>query len=160
MQYERLHKTKHNIESFCCGEDSMDDFLRECGASEAYGNTYIVLRDQIPNEIIAYFTLMPDPLDWETEIEAEVDVVFVSLERLAVDQKYQRQGVGKRILAFIIKEILASHPHSGVEALALVPLDAAAETYYLHLGLGFRKLTPNVSSKLVLFIEEMKASSL
>ena len=138
----------------------MDDFLRDCGTSEAYGNTYVVFHNENSDEIIAYFILKPDPIDWETEIEAGVDIKYISLERLAVDRKYQRQGVGKRILALIIQQMLSAYPASGVEALVLIPLHAAAEAYYLHLGAGFRKLSPNVSSKLVLFIEEMDISGL
>ena len=138
----------------------MDDFLRDYGTSEAHGNTYVVFHDKLPDEIIAYFTLKPDSLDWKAEIEAGVDVTYISLERLAVDQKYQRQGVGKRIIALILEAMLKSYPHSGVEALVLIPLNNAAETYYLHLGAGFRKLTPDKSSKLVLFIEEMDVSGL
>ena len=56
--------------------------------------------------------------------------------------------------------MLSAYPRSGIEALVLIPLNAAAEAYYLHLGAGFRKLSPAVSSKLVLFIEEMDVSSL
>src|SRR5579859_2884945 len=102
-------RASHDRKSFDCGKRSMNDFLVEKGLSQAYGMTYVVLSDPDSMEIIAYFTISPDPADI---ISGEYDNArsnrFVSLERLAVDKKHQQQGVGEDLLVYIMRQVVSA----------------------------------------------------
>ncbi len=154
MRIERFHKKIHNAESFSCGKRNMDDFLRLNGASDAYGNTYVLVDEDNENEIIAYYTIQPDPVELEEWDEDEA-ITYIVLERLAVSEKYQRQGYGRRILGILIQQIITASLSFKIDALLLTPLDDQAKEYYLALNAGFEELADG-SYQLALAVSTMK----
>jgi len=131
----------------------MYDFLRLYGASEAYGNTYVLVDEE--NDIIAYYTIRPDPIELADEFKEGESITYIVLERLAVAKNYQIQGVGKWILSTVINQILAASLSFQIDALVLMPLDEDAKGYYLNLNAGFEELTDG-SDLLALAVDSMK----
>ncbi len=76
----------HNRKSFNCGRPALNDFLIKRALSP-YFRTYVVVPERTSSEIIAFFTISPDP----TEIirgdykAGGLLTRLVKLEYLAVD---------------------------------------------------------------------------
>ena len=136
----------------------MKDFLLRFGMSGREGITYVVVPEAGSPEIIAYYMVSPDPLMVvEIEPDEEVEVNWVWLRAMAVASRYQRQGIGTRILGRLIRQTLdAANRHPSIEALALRALDEEAKKWYLERDLGFRESYPPKSLTLDLPVATMR----
>lgn len=136
----------HDRKSFNCGKSSMNGFLLHYGLSQAYGSTWVVVPNPGASEIIAYYTVSPDPLDIVLEDEEDqTEATVIELDRLAVDVKYKRQGFGRRLLLRLMTQMLDATQQVPVDALSLITLDQEAKDWYMSLGFGFRETEPVVS---------------
>lgn len=77
----------------------------------------------------------------------------IQLNILAVDERYQKQGIGRWILSQLIRYIVHQADTYEIDYLLIDPLDEKASGYYLALNLGFVRLQ---SGKLVLLTETMR----
>jgi GNAT superfamily N-acetyltransferase len=132
-------KIHHDRKSFDCGKRSMNDFLLNNGLSQAYGMTYVVLSESSSSEIMAYFTIDPDPVDilrgdYDDEVRPPR---VVRLERLAVDKRHQRKGIGESLLIYIMRQIVQAAAICELDGLELIPLDEEAKNWYLNRDFGF-----------------------
>lgn len=130
----------------------MDGFLRECGLSEAYGTTYVLVPEPQSTHIIAYFTISPDTELVLEDDEVLEDETFV-LRRLAVDKRYRGQGIGPDLLAYIIEKVVEAADRRTVRRMILHPLNAHRRAYFLGLPLGLVELDANT---LELHIDTMR----
>jgi len=145
----------HDRKSFDCGKRSMNDFLREKGLSQAYGSTWVVVPEAGAAEIIAYYSVSPDPFDLVTEYDDDIVATVIELERLAVDLKSQQQGIGRKLLVYLLKQTLQAADQYPIDALSLFALDDDAKAWYMSLDFGFRETTPG-GRRLVLPIATMR----
>lgn len=140
----------HDVNGFTCGTKrrvrEMNRFLRESGTNAKEGNTYVVVPYPGASEIIAYFTTTPDPTDVaKIPLGDPLNNDSFTLRYLAVAQAYQKQGIGKEVLLYLIDLILlAAETHPELDALDLWPLDEAARDWYLSRNLGFEQVFPDV----------------
>ncbi len=125
--------------------------------TESFGRTYVAVANNEFREIIGYFTVSPDPIELRTDEDIYEDTHIIRLERLAVDIRYQGQGIGKWILTYLINEIvlLEKETNYKVDALELQALNQKAENWYLGLEFGFIDLIPG-RGRLILYIETMR----
>jgi len=104
LSLELLNET-HNIAAFDCGNHDLNDFLKEDALpnqKDRLSVTRLIFRD---NNLAGFFTITPDTLhkgrvDLSDKI---VDYPYekypaIKLARLAVDKRYQQQGIGKELL--------------------------------------------------------------
>ena len=125
--------------AFCCGQLILDDWLKKralknerAGASR----TYVVCNG---NEVIAYYALtvghvahefspssvkrnMPDPIP------------VMLLGRLAIDQRYQGQGLGLALLRDAVLRTLNAASIAGIKALLVHALGEKAKGFYVAAG--------------------------
>ncbi len=120
----------------------MNDFLVNYGLSQAYGETWVVVPQPQSDEIIAYCTVSPDPVELGGEEVDDIEAEVIQLERLAVDANHQKQGIGKNLLLRLIVQTFELSTTVDVEALNLFALDAEAKEWYLNLDFGFQELSP------------------
>lgn len=112
---ERL-AAKHDRTGFCCGKQSLDDFLARYVSQyekRNVGRTYVLVRDGEP-KVYGYFTLAAADIevaDLPPELAKKLPkhpIPALLLGRLAVDQSVRGQGLGGLLLKEALVRGLAS----------------------------------------------------
>jgi GNAT superfamily N-acetyltransferase len=105
--------SKHKKEMFACGKASLDDYIHTQASQDVKRKLSVcfVLPDIQSNGIKGYYTLsnnsipgdhLPDPI--QKKLPASYKTIPATLlGRLAVDQTYRGQGIGKLLLADALK---------------------------------------------------------
>ncbi len=124
----------HDRESFDCGEEALNEFLRKhARKSHELGGakTFLAIDDAINKNIIGFYSLSPASLDYARTPEVlrrgsgRYQVPGFRLARLAVDIRFQGQGIGGQLLLSAGKRcLLAAAEVGGV----LLVIDAKIET--------------------------------
>ena len=105
--HEEPIKKKHDRESFDCGEDALNEFLRRYArkSHELGGAKTFLAIDAADNEtILGFYSLSSASVEYARTPEiirrrlARHDVPGFRLARLAVDRKLQGQGLGGQLL--------------------------------------------------------------
>jgi GNAT superfamily N-acetyltransferase len=127
----------HDVGQFCSGESELDDWLKrralknqDTGASRTYAITngtrvvgYYCLaaggvaQVQVPGRVRRN---MPDP----------IPVMIIG--RLAVDQMFQGQGLGRALLRDALLRTLQAADIAGIRAVLLHALTEQARLFYVH----------------------------
>ena len=103
---ESIHK-KHNREGFDCGEAALNEFLRRYARkSHELGGakTFLAIDDADDKTILGFYSLSPAAVAYARTPEAtrrglaRHDVPGFRLARLAVDRRFQGQGIGGQLL--------------------------------------------------------------
>lgn len=136
-QIELLNKL-HNRNNFDCGIQSLNEYLKQIARQhikKGLSRTFVFIETEKPAEIIGFFTLSL----CEIQIEKLPDkfakkypskVSGVKLARLAVDYKYQRQGIGDVLIISAMKKALIIAENAGIIGLFVDAKDQQAENYY------------------------------
>jgi GNAT superfamily N-acetyltransferase len=129
----------HDLDPFDCGSPILDDWLKKrslrneaAGASRTYvvctGTTVVgydslatgaVARDAAPG---ALRRNMPDPIP------------VIVLGRLAVDRRYQNQGLGQALLRDAVLRVLHAADVVGVKSILVHAISDEAKRFYLARG--------------------------
>lgn len=129
----------HRLESFCCGEDSLDDWLRRRAlANQVSGasRTYVVCEGDLA---IGYYALasgaivvesapgkfrrnMPDPIP------------VAVLARLAVDRTWQGKGVGRALFRDAAYRVAHAADVIGIRGIVVHAISDEARRFYVALG--------------------------
>ena len=140
-------QSSHDISSFDCGNPLLNDWLkRRALANHSGGATrcYVVTQ---ANAVVAHYAMsagavaasqatgnvkrnMPDPIP------------VLVLARLAIDQRYQSQGLGKALLKDAVLRAMRVARDVGVWALLVHAIDSSAEAFYLKNGFGASPMAP------------------
>jgi hypothetical protein len=136
----------------------VDDFLHDRGLSEAEGNTWVVVPEPRSPKILAFYTIVPDPItDFLDDDFTETTEEFIEIAWLGVSVDHTGQYIGTKMLIRVIKQILLCAEDYQIAGLVLTALNDKAKAWYLHLDLGFQELMPG-SRRLFLSIETMRQS--
>lgn len=105
MQIEQLDKKKHNRKSFFCGIPALDTYLKDRASQDLQryiAVTYVLCDDE---SIAGFYSLSSTSIDTGILPEEVVrklpkypHVPATLIGRLAVDQRYQGQGLGEYLL--------------------------------------------------------------
>ena len=150
--------TDYNVDSFDCGDSDLNDFLKYDAlffSEKRIANTYIVEENGI---IIAYFSLLNDKvsrLDATGSSWKHLKKLFprskhfssypaIKIGRLAVDLKYEGQGIGKELMKQI-KESIAKG--SKISAFRFLTVDAYLSAVPFYEKNGFKMLLGNDDNK-------------
>jgi GNAT superfamily N-acetyltransferase len=105
--HEEPINKKHDRESFDCGEQALNEFLRRYARkSHELGGakTFLAIDEADKKTILGYYSLSPASIDYSRTPEiirrglARHDVPGFRLARLAVDRRVQGKGMGGQIL--------------------------------------------------------------
>lgn len=105
--HEEPIRKKHQRETFDCGEEALNEFLRRHArkSHESGGaKTFLAIDDADSATILGFYSLSPASVDYARTPEivrrglARHEVPGFRLARLAVDRKFQRQGIGGQLL--------------------------------------------------------------
>lgn len=153
-----LLEQESNVESFDCGDSDLNDFLKHDAlffSEKRIANTYVVTEKGI---IIAYFSLLNDKvskLDATGSSWKRLKKLFprskhfssypaIKIGRLAVDLKYEGQGIGRELMKQI-KESVAKG--SKVSAFRFLTVDAYLSAVPFYEKNGFKMLLGNDENK-------------
>ena len=117
----------HDRESFNCGEEALNEFLRHYArkSHESGGaKTFLAIADG-DNSILGFYSLSPASITYSRVPEvvrrglARHDVPAFRLARLAVDRKAQGQGIGGQLLLAAGRRCLRAATEVGGVALLI-----------------------------------------
>ena len=129
----------HQVESFACGEPSLDHWLkRRARANQVSGasRTYVICEG---DRVVGYYALasgavtaastpgrfrrnMPDPIP------------VVLLARLAVDRTFQGRGLGRALFRDAARRVSDAADAIGIRGIVVHAISDAAREFYLSLG--------------------------
>lgn len=126
----------HTIAPFDCGAPSLNEWLtRHALKNEASGasRTYVVCAD---SRVIGYYCLATGaiargeaPKPMQRNMPDPIPVMVMG--RLAVDQAFQGQGIGKALLRDAILRVLRAAEIAGIKAILVHAISEEAKQFYL-----------------------------
>jgi GNAT superfamily N-acetyltransferase len=105
--HEEPISKKHDREAFDCGEEALNEFLsRYARKSHELGGakTFLAIDDTKSKTILGFYSLSPASVSYSRAPDivrrglARHDVPGFRLARLAVDRRFQGQGIGGQLL--------------------------------------------------------------
>lgn len=144
--------SKDNRAEFCCGEASLDDYLKKYAGQDQKRREAAVFVYSVENQIAGYYTLsalqvdtseFPKPILKKLRLSSYPKKPATLLGRLAVDQKFQQEGIGKLILVDALKRSYFQSTQIGSVAVAVDALNEQAATFYQHFGFVRLTTQPN-----------------
>lgn len=134
---------RDNLNGFSCGLDDMDDFLKNDALTQQEENLNVTYLAKCDNQIIGFFSLLSDSIRLQS-FEEEYNLPYescpaIKIGRLAVDENYNRNGIGTRLLDDICFEIKNISERLGVR---FITVDAycTVRSFYYKSGFNHFKL--------------------
>jgi len=129
----------HDLDSFRCGVDSLDDWLiRRARPNQASGasRTYVAA---VGARVVGYYCLASGALmlaDAPGAIRRNMPdpVPMAVLGRLAVDRTWHRRGLGVALLQDAVLRTMRAAEILGIRGLAVHAISDAAKRFYEHHG--------------------------
>ena len=140
---ENIHSTPR-IKEFSCGKDMLDDYLHKQVSQDIKRklSACFVLNDKETDLLKGYYTLANNSIAQElipNEFQKKLpnsykSIPTILLGRLAIDHRFQNQGVGKLLLVDALKRSYDISKSIGSFAVIVDPLDEDAERFYDKFG--------------------------
>lgn len=140
---ENLNST-HRKKEFSCGKIMLDDYLHKQANQDIKKklSACFVLNDEKTNLLKGYYTLANNslaqeliPIEYSKELPNSYNSIPVTLlGRLAIDQRFQNQGIGKILLIDALMRCYEVSESIGSFAVVVDPIDDSAEKFYKHYG--------------------------
>ena len=133
----------HDRESFKSGKIVLDNYIKNYAKQDIKRNisrTFVVSFEDSPKKIIGYYSLSANSLEPALLPEQQIkklpkNPLHVSLlGKLAVDQKFQSQGLGKILLIDALIKIYVASQTIAVYAVIVDALNEDARIYYEKYG--------------------------
>jgi GNAT superfamily N-acetyltransferase len=126
----------HAVEAFDCGQEALNRFLQKHALHNQHSGgaqTYVGLADET---VIGYYALAVGSVEQEHAPErvkkglAKHSIPIMLLARLAVDFRWQKQGVGAGLLKDAMLRTLQAADIAGIRALVVHAKDEGARKFY------------------------------
>jgi GNAT superfamily N-acetyltransferase len=129
----------HRLESFSCGEASLDDWLRKrARANQASGasRTYVVCQGDL---VIGYYALASGTITVESapgrfRRNMPDPIPVAVLARLAVDRNWQGQGIGRALFRDAALRVAHAADVIGIRGSVVQAISEEAKSFYIALG--------------------------
>lgn len=151
--------SEHDLEGFCSGEEALDSWLKERALSnmESGASRTYVISEAGAHKVIGYYALCMGQILNQDVIGSmrrnmPRHIPAVILGRLAIDEKWQGQGLGKALLQDAVQRSCRASKEVSARLLIVHAISASAEAFYLHYG--FSRLpteTPTFALDLIKF---------
>ena len=136
--------SKHRKKEFSCGNDMLDNYLHTQANQDIKRklSACFVLNDNETDLLKGYYTLANNSIAQElipAEFQKKLPNSYKSipttlLGRLAVDNRFQRQGIGKLLLVDALRRSYDISKSIGSFAVVVDPIDEDAEKFYDKFG--------------------------
>ena len=132
--------SNHRKKEFSCGKDMLDNYLHKQANQDIKRklSACFVLKDQETGLLKGYYTLANNSLT-QNLIPAEFQkrlpnsyqsIPTTLLGRLAIDHRFQKQGIGKLLLIDALRRSYEISKSIGSFAVVVDPIDEDAERFY------------------------------
>lgn len=131
---------KHNRKDFDCGKDLLNDYLKTQASQDVKRklSACFVLTDSETKSILGYYTLSNNSIplnNFSEQIQNKLPQSYQSipttlLGRLAIDKRYQGNGIGKILLIDALKRSYGISNQVGSFGIIVDPIDNEARTFY------------------------------
>jgi GNAT superfamily N-acetyltransferase len=151
LKIELLDPCRHIRLNFCCGQDSLDNYLRKQASQDFKRrvSTVFVLINEPELNILAYYTLSTYTVDitvldeeFAKRLPRYPQLPATLLGRLAVDDKHKGKGFGELMLVNALKRVLNVSTQVASLAVIAETLDEKALNFYLKYGFQHFKQDP------------------
>lgn len=140
---ELLNK-KHNRNDFDCGKELLNSYLKNQAGQDVKRklSACFVLTENETNLIKGYYTLANNSISlncFSEQIQKKLPKSYTSipttlLGRLAIDKKFQSQGIGRILLIDALKRSYDISKTMGSFGVAVDPIDDEAKSFYQKYG--------------------------
>ena len=133
----------HDRKSFDCGEQSLNEYLRQYAnqnIKRRINKVFVASPPEAPQQVIGYYGLSAGSLDAGNLPEdlrkklPRYPVPVVLLGRLAVAESHQGQGLGSILLVDALQRIVQASQVMAVYAVVVDALNARAAEFYQQFG--------------------------
>ncbi len=155
---EKLDKL-HQIEAFDCGVPELNHFLINHALANQKANSATTYVGCEGKSVIGYYSLAVGSVIHASATNrvskglAKHPVPVMLLARLAVDEKYQSQGIGKGLLKNALLKTTQAADIAGIRALLVHAKDDTAKNWYLSFDF---EASPTDPLQLFLLIKDIK----
>src|SRR5271165_680247 len=143
LRIEPLDRKIHDRAAFSCGQITLDNYLKNTATRQQDQNLTRVkvgCLDQ-SNEVISFYAMNAHSLNvsaldeiYRKRFPRYESIPAAYLSMVAVHVNYQGGGIGSRMMADAMKQVLSAGEHIGVHFLVLDALNEEAAKLYLRLG--------------------------
>lgn len=151
LKIESLDNRKHIRSDFCCGKDSLDNYIRKQASQDLKRrvSTVFILIDAPQSKVLAYYTLSTYTIDITV-----LDPAFAKhlpryqllpatlLGYLAVDDRQKGKGFGELMLLDALKKALNASTQVASLVMIAEALDENSVNFYLKYGFRQFKQDP------------------
>ncbi len=140
---EQLSPAKHERESFFCGIEELDQYLKKLATKDVkrkVSQVFVLVETKNSSKIIAYYSLSAASFARES-LEEDLSkklpyypVPAVIIGRFAVDLEWQGKGIGRFLLMEIFSRILAVSTIIAVYAIIVDAKNEKAKAFYEQYG--------------------------
>lgn len=144
MNRIELLSKEHDRESFDCGNENLNLFLRQISRQhneKGISKTYVLVDEnsRSPKEILGFFSLNicqveAGKLPHEFIKKFPRLVAGIKIGRLAVNKHYQRQGLGRMLVVAALEKCLQIFEIAGGIGVFVDAKDVGARDYYFQFG--------------------------
>lgn len=137
-------KSTHRKKEFSCGKEMLDNYLHKQANRDIKRKLSVcfVLNDKETNLIKGYYTLASNsihqgliPNEFQKKLPSSYkSIPTILLGRLAIDNRFQKQGLGKLLLVDALKRSCEISRSLGSYAIVVDPIDKDAEKFYNKYG--------------------------
>lgn len=143
---EKLDKKQHARDTFDCGEEVLNVYLKMRANQEQNKNlnvTYVAVskKAQRPKPVVGYYTLTNSALSMycvdpaiRRHIPPTYDIPTVKIGRFATHKEIHRQGIGSLMLRDACRKLVEISAYSGIKGLEVFAKTEAAAQFYEHFG--------------------------
>lgn len=137
----KLIDKEHNLEHFDCGVEVLNRFLKKdalINVAAESARTYVAATED--GQVIGYYSLAAASATREeapiriTKGLAKHAIPLILLARLAIDIKFQNQGIGKGLLKDALVNCAKGADVMGIRAVVVHAKDNAAKKFYEQFG--------------------------
>ncbi|MDE0359759.1 MAG: GNAT family N-acetyltransferase [Rhodospirillaceae bacterium] len=166
---EPLDPSKHNREAFSCGTDRLDNFLKKTARKQQAGDfTRLWVATYVgQTEIIGYYAInahylegddLPTGLTRNAPRTGGIPAIYLSM--IAVDQRYQNQGLGRILLADALERAASVADQVGIKVVVLDVIEDGGQEitrgrYAFYAAMGFQSL-PSRPSRMFMSIDTIR----
>lgn len=142
MRVEPLDRKRHRLETFHCGNPTLDRWLHAyAGQSQRadVARTYVATGSE--QEVVGYYTLVAGQVEHAEATDAvrksvsrHFPVPVGLIARLAVANDEQGKGLGTDLVRDALRRMLAASEQIGIRAALVHAIDDDAAAFYRRLG--------------------------